>query len=137
MRYLVLILLGARFSLTAFVPAQAGKAWVLCPFSADSRARLRLVGGLPTESGSLLVPLLAGITVLSFLVAAFGLFWRGAPEGWWSVLVLGASAGSALLYLLFLGRWAILLLAVVAALRWGMLLQSRTAAGLRAGGSHV
>lgn len=139
MRYLVLVLLllGAQFSLTAFAPAPDGKAWMLWPFSSASRPRLRFAGGLPTEPGSILVPLLAGVSGLSFLVAALGLFWQGVPEGWWVVLVLVASSGSALLHLLYLGRWAILPLAVDGVLLWGVLLQGWTVAGLRTLGPHV
>ena len=66
----ILCLLGAQFSLTAFAPAQSGKAWVLWPFTVDSKPLLKGVGGLPRQPGSILTPVLAGLSGLGFLATA-------------------------------------------------------------------
>ena len=44
---LILVLLGAQFTATAFVPTQPGKGWILWPFAADSKSWLGFTGGVP------------------------------------------------------------------------------------------
>jgi hypothetical protein len=128
---LCLLLLSAHFSLTAFAPAQAGKAWVLWPFAADSQSALRIIGGLPAQSGSVWVPLLAGVAGLAFLAAAAGLFNIVVPANWWMPLIVGGATASVLLYALFFGPNAMLPLLLDAVLLWGVLAQHWTVAGLR------
>jgi hypothetical protein len=77
----MLLLLGAQFSLTAFAPAQPGKAWLLWPFAADAQPTLNGIGGLPQQSGSVLTPLLAGLSGLAFLARAYPQ--SGGSRWWW------------------------------------------------------
>lgn len=135
MRYVVvvLLLLGAQFVLTAFAPAAAGKAWILWPFAADSKPMLRGIGGLPQQSGSVLIPLLAGVAGLGFLAAVLGLFGVIVPANWWLPLVVVSGVASILLHVLYFGVWALLPLATDVVLLWGVLLQHWTVAGLRGG----
>jgi hypothetical protein len=129
---LVLLLLGAHFCLTAFAPAQAGRAWVLWPFAADSKPVFAFVGGLPAQSGSAWTPLLAGMAGLAFLLAAAGLFGLVIPTGWWSTLVLIGVTSSLLLNAAYFSGNAIVPLLVDLTLLWGVWLQHWTVAGLRA-----
>ena len=57
MRYLILVLLllGAQFSLTAFAPAE-GKAWLLWPFANNSKPILGFFGGLPKRGAASRLP---------------------------------------------------------------------------------
>jgi hypothetical protein len=127
----VLLLLGAQCSLTAFAPAQPGKAWLLWPFAADAQPILSGIGGLPQQSGSVATPLLAGLSGLAFLAAALGLFGKGVPAEWWLPLVVVATSTSILLHLLYTGPWALLPLAVDALLLWGVLALHWSVPGLR------
>jgi hypothetical protein len=120
---LVLLLLGAHLSLTAFAPAEAGKAWLLWPFAADSKPVLSGFGGLPAEGGSLLTAALAGLAGLAFLAAAACLFGIAVPQLWWIPLVLLAVVLSLLLHLFYAGPLSILPIAVNAALLWLVIVQ--------------
>lgn len=133
MRWLVtiLLLLGAQFSLTAFAPAPAGRAWLLWPFAADSQPIIAGIGGLPQQSGSVIVPFLAGIAGLSFLLATFGLFGRAIPAEWWPALVVVAVVASILLHVLYAGPLALLPLTIDALLLWGVIVQHWPILGLR------
>ncbi|HBY96736.1 MAG: hypothetical protein M5U01_37725 [Ardenticatenaceae bacterium] len=121
---IVLLILGAHFSLTPFAPAAAGKGWALWPFATDSKPWLSGVGGLPQQPGSALTPALAGVAGLGFLVAALSLFRLVIPADWWSPLVLVSTVASLLLYALYFGPWALLPMAIDAVLLWGMLVQN-------------
>jgi hypothetical protein len=120
MRYAIaaLVVIAAHFSLTAFAPAEAGKAWAFWPFAADSRPILAGVGGLPQQPGSALAPMLAGLAGVGFILALLGLFDFAVPLAWWRSLVVAAAAASILLYLLFLGRWSALPIALDGVLVW-------------------
>jgi hypothetical protein len=89
------------------------------------------MGGLPQQSGSVLTPILAGISGLGFLAAVLGLFGVVIPANWWTPLVLVAVVASVLLHVLYLGRWALLPIVVDAVLLWGVLVQHWTMIGLR------
>ncbi len=127
---LLLLILGAHFSLTPFAPAT--KAWIAWPIGVDSRSWLKLIGGLSSQPGSLVTPILAGLAGLGFLAAAVGLFWNGIPSDWWPIVIVSAVA-SALLYVLYFSVWAILPLLLNLVLLWGILLQHWTVSGLRGG----
>lgn len=133
MKFLVLLLLivSAHFSLTPFAPAP--RAWIAWPFGLDSKPWLKLIGGLPSQSGSFITPLLAGLAGLGLLLAAVGLFWNGVPSQWWPLIVIVSAAASVLLFVLYFGPWAILPLILDLALLWGVLLQHWTVPGLRGG----
>jgi len=130
---LVLLLLGAHFSLTPFAPAQAGKARFYWPFAADSRSILSRVGGLPSQSGSIVTPLLGGLAGLCFLAAVPALFSVVVPASWWPFLVAVGSVASILLYVLYLGPNSLLPIAIDLVLLWGVLIQHWTVAALRGG----
>jgi hypothetical protein len=127
----LLLLLGAQFSLTAFAPAAAGRAWLLWPFAADAQPILSGIGGLPQQSGSVLTPLLAGLSSLAFLAAALGLFGKGVPAEWWLPLIVVATSASILLHMLYAGPWALLPLAVDVLLLWGVFALHWSVPGLR------
>ena len=127
----LLLLFAAHFSLTAFAPAE--KAWIGWPFAANSKPWLGFIGGLPSQPGSIVTPVLAGLAGLGFLAAAVGLFWSGIPANLLPALVTGAAAASGLLYILYIGPWAVLPLLLDALLVWGVLGWQWTSAALRGG----
>lgn len=131
MRYVVfvLLLIASHFALTPFAPAP--KAWLGWPFGADSKPIFSFVGGLPSQAGGLLTPLLAGLAGLGFLAALAALFGLVIPASWWRPLMLVAGIASALLYVLYFGKWALLPLALDAVLLWGVLAQGWSVAGLK------
>ena len=121
-----LLLIGAHFALTANLPAPAGQAWILWPFAANSQAVWGLTGA---EIGSLTKVLsgIAGICFLAALLALLGLF---LPAEWWGVLVSIAAISSLILYLLHLGPWAILPIAIDILLLWGIFVPHWSVANL-------
>ena len=131
MRYVVLALLlvAAHFAFTPF--ALAPKAWIGWPFGADSKPIFSFVGGLPSQSGSVLTPLLAGLAGLGFLAALAALFGLVIPASWWRPLMLTAGIASALLYVLYFGKWSLLPLTLDAVLLWGVLAQGWSVTGLK------
>jgi len=133
LRFVVLVLLVAalHFSLIPFAPAQAGKAWLVWPLAADTRPWLAPIGGLPAQGNGLLTSVLSGLAALCFLGAALGLFGWVVPAAWWPWLVSAGAAASAALYLLYLGPWAILPLALDILLLWGTFGLHWTVATLR------
>ena len=128
---ILLLLLGAHFSLTAFVPTTAGKGWALWPLAADSKPWLGFIGGLPQQAGSVITPLLAGLAGLGFLAAVASFFGVVIPVDWWRPLVLVSAVASMLLYALYFGLWALLPIVIDAVLLWGILMQDWSVAGLR------
>lgn len=128
----LLLLVGAHFSLTAFVPTQAGKAWIGWPFAADSRPILGGIGGLPGASGGLVTTVLAAVAGAGLLLAAISLFFGViVPADWWQPLVVVAAAASILLYVLYLGLLALLPIALDVVILWGVLAQGWSLSGLR------
>jgi len=138
MHYVVtaLLILGAQLSLTAFVPAPAGKAWLLWPFAEDSKPWLGGIGGLPRQRGSVVTPVLAGSAGLGFLAAALGLLGIGVPANWWPLLVIVAAMDSLTLHALYFGRWSPLPIVLDVMFLWGVLVQHWSVAGLRGFWGH-
>jgi len=128
---MALLVIAAHFSLTPFAPAPAGQAKFYWPFAADSKSWLGFIGGLPSQPGSVVTPILAGLAGLGFLAAAVSLFWNAIPTQWWPVVVIVSAAASALLYVLYFGVWAIPPLVLDLVLLGGVLLQHWTVPGLR------
>lgn len=123
---LILLLLGAQFSATAFAPAGAGKGWILWPFAADSKSLFGFAGGVPQQSGGGFTPILAilaGLSTLGFLAAAACLFGVLVPAAWWPILMSAAAALSLLLQTLYIGPLAIFPILVNGVLLWGVLIQ--------------
>lgn len=120
----VLLLLGAHFSLTALVPAAVGQGpppwWVggglLWPFFLDT-VTLLPAGGIRDA-----VTPLVGITAAVCLVlAAAALFGWVAPRSWFRGLVVAGTVLSIVLQVIWISGWAILPLAVNVALLWAVL----------------
>ena len=126
MRWLVfiLLLLGALFCLSYFVPATAEKAGLLWPFATDSKPIFDFVSSFSPA-------ILAGIADLFFLTAIVGLFSEGIPTNWWPVFVIVATIASLLLYTLYFGDRMIVPVLVDVVLLWGVLSQRWSAGVLR------
>lgn len=128
---LILVLLAAHFSLTAFVPGPAGQAQFYWPWAADSRPILAGVGGLPQEGGSIVTPALAGIAGLCLLAAAAALVGIVVPAEWWTPLVVVGAVASIALFVLYLSPLSLIPIALDLLLLWGIVLQHWTVLGLR------
>jgi hypothetical protein len=141
-RWLVagLLFLGWHFATTFFVPAGGPQArgWVIWPFGRESRPLLsesrgvvapHTVPGGPTPTLALI---LAAIASIGFLVALGALFGVVVPLEWWRPTVVLASAGSGVLFLLYLGPWALIPLLVDAVLVWGVLVRGWSVEGMAA-----
>lgn len=124
MRILVVVLLvvGAHFSLTALIPGP--KALFYWPFGPESKPIVEFGAGLPTK----LLSIVAGVCLLAAAAALFGLI---IPEAWFVPLVVVGSIASILLYVLYLGVYSIIPVAIDAILLWGMLAQQWTVASLQ------
>src|SRR5919204_2370097 len=133
MRLIVIILLAlaAHLAATAFVPTTAGKAWFGWPFAADSRPWLGFIGGLPSQHGSTVTPLIAGIAVLGFVGAAFAVMGWWVPANWFTPLVIASAIASIALFVLYVSEWSLVPLALDAVLLWGVLLQNWSVTSLR------
>ncbi len=134
MRWLIfiLLLLGAIFSLTAFMPATAGSAGLLWPFVVNAKPIIDFVGGPLGQSNSIVTLSLAGIACLFFLTALAGLFWEAIPTKWWPTLVIVAIIASLLLYVLYLSNRMLVPILVNVTLLWGVLTKRWTAESLPA-----
>lgn len=128
---IVLLLLGAHFSLTVFAPAQAGKAMFYWPFAHDSKPILNNIGGLLKVGESIVTSLLGAVAGLSFLAAVITLFGWVIPAYLWPVLVIVGALASILLYILYFGIYSLVPIAIDAVLLWGVLVQHWTVSGLR------
>jgi hypothetical protein len=128
---ILILLLSAHFSLTAFMPADPGKAWLLWPFAGDSKPVFAFVGGLPIQPGSVAVPVLAGIAALCLIGALFSLIGLVVPEGWWAGLVIAGTVASAALYIAYFSSLSIVPIALDVLLLWGIFAQHWSVAALR------
>jgi hypothetical protein len=133
-----LLFLGWHFATTFFMPAGTPRAegWVVWPFGRDTRPALGRWQGIltpkviPADPGPTAALALAGIASVGFLIGLAALFGILVPTDWWSAAVLIASLASGGLFLLYLGRWAIVPLLVDAVLLWGVLLRDWSVDGL-------
>ena len=112
------IFLAANFCMSYIIPAPAASpAWVIFPFGrVDAQANWTFgrIEGLPL----VLMLALAGAAVLAFIGAFLATFGLWVSADWWRTLVLVGAGCSAILFLLHLGPWAILPLALDALLLW-------------------
>lgn len=127
----LLLIVGAHFSLTPFAPAQPGKASLIWPFALDSKPIIRGIGGLAQPPASLITRVLAAVAGIGFITAAVGLFGVVVPAEHWRTIVLGTSAFSVALYGLYLGPRAALPLLIDAVMLFGVLALGWTVEGLR------
>jgi len=128
---LVMLVISAHFSLTAFAPGP--KAWTAWPFGLESKSWLGIIGGLPSQHGGLATTLLAAVAGLGLLAAAISLFWSGISAGWWPIIVIASASASAILFVLYFGVWAIIPILLDLGFIWGVFFQQRTVASLRGG----
>ncbi len=128
---ITLIVLAVHFSATPFAPAPAGTAKFYWPFAADSKPWLGFIGGLPSQSGSIVTPLLAGIATLSFIASLLALFGWLVPAHWFTPLIIAASIASVFLYILYFGVFSLLPIALDAILLWGIFSQGWAVARLK------
>jgi hypothetical protein len=135
-----LLFLGWHFATTFFVPAGRPQArgWVIWPFGRESRPVLSALRGVlaprtvPGEPVPTLALILAAMASIGFLVALGALFGVVVPLEWWSPAVVLASAASGVLFLMYLGPWALIPLLVDAVLVWGVLLRGWSVEGMAA-----
>jgi hypothetical protein len=129
MRWLVIVilLLGAHFSLTAIAPGE--KALFYWPFAKDSKPTLDILGAA-TKPVTQLLSVVAGLCFLASVVAIFG--WL-IPPTWLPPLIIIGSVASALLFALNFGINALIPLALDAFLLWGVFGWHWTVATLRGG----
>ena len=118
---IILLLLGAHLNLTALVPAAAGQAappwWVggglFWPFFADTSTLVP--AGDPRN---VLTPILGITAAACLLLAACAFLGWLVPDAWLRGLIVAGAAASIVLQVAWLSGWAILPLAVDAALLW-------------------
>jgi len=136
---LVLLLLGAHLNLTALVPAAAGQGpppwWVgggvLWPFFADTSTLLP-AGGIR----DVLTPIIGiAAAVCLFLAAGAFLGWLVPASGFRGLVVTGAVA-SMVLQVVWISGWAVLPLAIDAAVLW-LVFGLHLTAGSRRGRASV
>jgi hypothetical protein len=136
---LALLLLGAHLNLTALVPAAAGQGpppwWVggglLWPFFADTGTLLP-AGGIR----DVLTPILGITAALCLLLAACAFLHWLVPAPWFRGLVVTGAVTSIALQVVWISGWAVLPIAVDAALLW-MVFGLHLTAGSRRGRASV
>ena len=119
---LILLLVGAHFSLTALAPGPLGKGKVYWPFGPESQPVARFLGSAARP----VTQVLAVVAGASFLLAAVGLFGVLVPAAWWPLLVVAGVVASVLLHLLYLSQYAVLPLLVDVVLLWSVLARGWT-----------
>ena len=131
MRIIVIVLLffGAHFSMTANLPTQAGKAWLMWPFAGDSQPLLKLSRPLLGT----ITRLLSALAAAGFLATLLSLLGWLVPASWFVPLTVFSSVASFLLYVLYFGRWAVLPILIDLVLLWGVFSQGWTPASLGGG----
>ncbi|HLO34473.1 MAG TPA: hypothetical protein VK194_00255 [Candidatus Deferrimicrobium sp.] len=115
------LFVAAHFSMGYINPSAGGaEGTLLFPFATDAPTRW-LFGSLDGSPLVLLVPLmigLAGIAVLAFFLAFLATFQLWVAPALWRPLVLVGTACSAILLVLHPSIWALVPLALDAALAW-------------------
>lgn len=130
---LVALLLGAQLNLTALVPAAAEQApppwWVggrlIWPFGLDTTPLLH------GDALATATPLLAITSAVLFAAAAAALLHWVVPAAWFPYLIVAAAVCSVALQVIWISPWAIVPLALDAALLWAVFGAHVSVAGLR------
>ena len=140
LRIVITILLMAawHFPTTFFAPSGPPhvSGWVAWPFGKETGPVLDGLTGVlapsnPTVFGTPTLALVAaGISSLAFVVAIAALWGIVIPADWFRPAAIAGAVASAILFLLYLGPWAIVPLALDAVILWGVLLQDWTPASL-------
>jgi len=131
MRWLIIVILvlGAHFSLTAIAPGGAGKALFYWPFAKDRQPTIDIFGSA-TKVITKVLSILAGLSFLASVAALLG--WL-VPANWWSSLVIIGSVSSAVLFLLYVDLFAFIPLVIDAVLLMGIFVWHWTVVSLQGG----
>ncbi len=132
--FLISLLLGAQFNLTALVPLQPGDTpppwWVggrlLWPFAVKTHTLLPAGDALNT-----LTPILGIASAIFFLLAAAALLRRVVPGNWFPWLIAAGAILSIILQVVWFSGWAVLPLLVDVALIWAVFGRHITVSSLR------
>ena len=133
----ILLMLAWHFPTTFFVPGGTGQPTsdagsLIWPFG---RASSPVLAGVPTfvAPGSMtsftspsVAMAAAGIASLAFLLALFSLWGVVIPAEWWRPAAIVGSVASIVLFLIYLGPWAIIPIAIDLVVLWGVFIQGWT-----------
>jgi hypothetical protein len=133
----VLLIVAWHFPTTFFVPGGTGQpasdtGSLIWPFGRASGPILAGVPSFvaPSSLTSFTNPSIAmaaaGIASLAFLVALFSLWGVVIPADWWRGAAIVGSVSSIVLFVLYLGPWAIIPIAVDLFVLWGVFVQDWT-----------
>jgi hypothetical protein len=130
----ILLVIAWHFPTTFFVPAGPPneKGWIIWPFGQQSKPLLDFAQGIlapatPTATQNPTVALAAaGIASLAFLTAMASLWGMVIPSEWFRPATTVGAAASAIAFVIYLGPWALIPLAVDAVVLWGVLVQGWT-----------
>lgn len=112
------IFVAANFCMSYIIPAPAGElGWLIFPFGRVDATKTWTFGQIDGFPVVLMLGL-AGIAVLAFLGAFLATFGWWVSSDMWRPLVLVGTICSAVLFVLHLGPWAIIPLALDAVLFW-------------------
>ena len=112
------LFVAANFCMSYIIPAQAGEVgWLIFPFGRADAINTWTFGRIDGFPLVLMIGL-AGVAVLAFFGAFLATFGWWVSSDWWRPLVLVATICSAILFVLHLGPWAIIPLALDAVLFW-------------------
>jgi hypothetical protein len=128
---LILLVLAAHYSLSAFFPSPAEHAHFYWPWTTDMHPILAGIGGLPQERNDVVTSALAttaGLCLLGSAAALQGIFIP--PESFVPLATIGA-VSSIVLFTLYLGPLSLIPIALDLIVLWGVVLQHWTVAGLR------
>lgn len=131
---LLLILLGAQFSLTALVPLLPGDVpapwWVggrlLWPFAVETRTLIPAGDLLNT-----ITPMIAILSGVLFLMAAAALLRWLIPGKWFQGLIIAGAALGIPLQIIWFTPWAVLPILVDLVLLWAVFSKKITVESLR------
>ena len=112
----IFVVLAVNFSATPFARGPAGTAKFYWPFAADTKPWLGLIGGLPSQGGSMVTTLLAGAATMGLIAALLALFGWFVPANWLLPLIASAFAAS---------------IALDVVLLWGVLARGWSISGLK------
>jgi len=131
---LILVLLGAQFSLTALVPLQPGDVpapwWVggrlLWPYAVETRTLIPAGDLLNT-----ITPITAILSGLLLLMAAAALLRWLVPAKWFRGLMIAGAVLGIVLQIIWFTEWAILPILVYLVLLWAVFVKNITVDSLR------
>jgi hypothetical protein len=130
----VLLIAAWHFPTTFFVPGGPPneKGWLVWPFGRQSGPLFDGLQGAiapssPVVTSTPTVALVAaGIASLAFLVALASLWGIVVPADFWRPAAIVGGVSSVVLFVIYLGPWAVVPLAVDAVVLWGIFAQGWT-----------